>query len=101
LTSVEDSKLDTDVTEEFINYLVEISKRPLTIYYGERALSTFKDGHKQGWSQRVYVGRGIRGGMNSKGAHELSPKKGFPLIFCLQNSNENEVPVNGIRNRNH
>ena len=43
----------------------------------------------------------IRGGMNSKGAHEFGPKKGFSLIFCLPNSNENEVQLKDIRNWNH
>ena len=39
----------------------------------------------------------IRGGMNSKGAHEFGPKKRFSLIFCLQNPNEDEARLKGTR----
>ena len=43
----------------------------------------------------------IRGEMNSKGAHQFGSIKGFSLIFCLRDSNENEVWLKGTRNQNH
>ena len=44
--------------------------------------------------------KNIRGGMDSKGAHEFGPKNEFYLIFYPQNSNENEVRLKGTINQN-
>jgi hypothetical protein len=72
-----------------------------------RAINQTVQQHEDNYTSRSYILEKqlcqifIRGGMNSRGAHEFGPTNGLSLIFCRQNLNENEVQLKGTINWNH